>query len=76
VTEFHDRSGTGRSHAPSWLWLSSDRVVDESLAQIRTGGSVICVPTKRFKLIVFLLRYLPAWMQKPLRRRDTRARTA
>ena len=74
-TEFHDRSGVGRSHAPPALWLTPERVVDESLAQIAAGGPVVCVPSLRFKLIVLLLRYLPQWAQRPFRARYGKLRT-
>lgn len=58
-TEFHDRLGGGRKGIPTWAWLSADRVVDTSLAQAAARGPVVCVPGKRFKLIVALLRYAP-----------------
>ena len=74
-TEFHDRAGIDTSTIPRWLWLNVDRVVDESLAQLGSGGPVVCIPSKRFKLIVFLLRYVPAWMQRPLRGRYGTTRT-
>ena len=74
-TEFHDRAGMDVSTIPRWLWLNVDRVVDESLAQIGRDGPVVCIPSKRFKLIVFLLRYVPAWMQRPLRTKYGKART-
>jgi short-subunit dehydrogenase len=71
-TEFHDRLGSGRKGIPTWAWLSAERVVDTSLAQAAARGPVVCVPGKRFKLIVFLLRYAP-WVLGGLRqsyRRD------
>jgi uncharacterized protein len=72
-TEFHDRLGNGRKGIPGWAWLPADRVVDESLAQARARGPVVCVPGKRFKLIVFLLKYAP-WMLGSLRQRYRRDR--
>jgi short-subunit dehydrogenase len=75
VTEFHDRLGSGRRGIPSWIWLSADRVVDESLAQARRRGAVVCVPGKRFKLIVFLLEHA-MWMLGGLRQRYRRDRLA
>jgi short-subunit dehydrogenase len=72
-TEFHDRLGNGRKGIPGWVWLPADRVVDESLAQARARGPVVCVPGKRFKLIVFLLKYAP-WMLGSLRQRYRRDR--
>ncbi len=66
-TEFHDRAGIDKTTIARMLWLDAGRVVDESLGQIAADGPVICVPSKRFKLIVFLLRYLPRWLQRPFR---------
>jgi short-subunit dehydrogenase len=72
-TEFHDRLGSGRKGIPGWAWLPAERVVEESLAQARGRGAVVCVPGKRFKLIVFLLKYAP-WMLGSLRQRYRRDR--
>jgi short-subunit dehydrogenase len=72
-TEFHDRLGSGRTGIPSWAWLSAERVVDESLAQARARGAVVCVPGKRFKLIVFLLKHA-MWVLGGLRQRYRRDR--
>jgi short-subunit dehydrogenase len=74
-TEFHDRAAIAKDSIPSYLWLGVDRVVDESLTQLEAGGGPVCIPSKRFTLIVFLLRYLPQWMQRPMRLRYSRART-
>lgn len=72
-TEFHDRLGSGRKGIPTWAWLSADRVVDESLAQAASRGAVVCVPGKRFKLIVFLLKHA-MWVLGSLRQRYRRDR--
>jgi uncharacterized protein len=72
-TEFHDRLGSGRTGIPSWAWLSADRVVRESLAQATARGAVVCVPGKRFKLIVFLLKHA-MWVLGGLRQRYRRDR--
>jgi short-subunit dehydrogenase len=72
-TEFHDRLGRGRKGIPGWAWLSAERVVDESLAQARSRGAVVCVPGKRFKLIVFLLKHA-MWVLGGLRQRYRRDR--
>lgn len=72
-TEFHDRLGGGRKGIPTWAWLPAERVVQESLDQARARGAVVCVPGKRFKLIVFLLKYAP-WVLGGLRQRYRRDR--
>jgi short-subunit dehydrogenase len=74
-TEFHARAGIDKTAIPSWLWLDAERVVDESLAQLDGGGPCVCIPTKRYKLIVFLIRYVPQWIQAPMRARYSRGRT-
>lgn len=72
-TEFHDRLGGGRKGIPTWAWLPAERVVDESLAQAAARGKVVCVPGKRFKLIVFLLKHA-IWVLGGLRQRYRRDR--
>jgi short-subunit dehydrogenase len=74
-TEFHDRAGIDKSTTPSWLWLDAERVVADSLAQLATGGPVVCVPGKRFKLIVLLMRFLPQWVMAPMRTKYGKTRT-
>lgn len=70
-TEFHDRVGMDRGRIPAWLWMGAERVIDESLAAARAGGPVVLVPGKRYKAIVFLLRY-GAWIVAPLKARHRR----
>lgn len=72
-TEFHDRLGSGRRGIPSWLWLSADRVVSASLAQAVARGNVVCVPGRRFQLLVFLLKHA-MWALGGLRQRYRRDR--
>ena len=57
------------------LWLDADRVVDESLAQSARAGAVVCVPGKRYKLIVFFLRYAPNWLKNGTQRKYGKTRT-
>jgi short-subunit dehydrogenase len=72
-TEFHDRLGGGRERIPGWAWLSAERVVGTSLAQAAAREAVVCVPGKRFRLIVFLLKHAP-WVLGSLRQRYRRDR--
>lgn len=74
-TEFHDRAGIDRTQIPKWLWMDAARVVDESLAQAARHGSTVCIPGLRFKVIVFLIKYLPEWLKGTARERYGRART-
>ncbi len=70
-TEFHDRLGFDRGNVPTWLWMSAERVIDDSLAAVAARGPVVVVPGKRYKLIVWLLRYF-AWVLAPLKGRHRR----
>jgi len=74
-TEFHDRGGMDKKTIPGLLWLDADRVVRESLAQSARGGPVVCIPGKRYKLIVFALRYLPEWLLGIFRGKYGKSRT-
>ena len=74
-TEFHDRAAIVKSTIPRLLWLDADRVVDESLAQSARAGAVVCIPGKRYKLIVFFLRYAPNWLKNGTQRKYGKTRT-
>ncbi|HLA89836.1 MAG TPA: SDR family oxidoreductase [Gemmatimonadaceae bacterium] len=68
-TEFHGRMGVDKTTIPKFLWLDAERVVDESLAQVARSGPVVCVPGLRYRIIVFLIRYLPEWLKRGARRK-------
>lgn len=57
-TEFHSRAGIKGSSIPPFLWLSSDRLVEECLRDVARGKSV-SVPSTRFKVIATFLRIIP-----------------
>ena len=57
-TEFHDRAGIGTSSIPNFLWLDSERLVTVCLADV-DKGRIESTPSKRYKLISFLLRRAP-----------------
>jgi short-subunit dehydrogenase len=58
-TEFHQRMNVRRESAPSWSWLPVERVVADGLADL-DAGKRLSVPSRRYKLVTGLLRYLPA----------------
>jgi short-subunit dehydrogenase len=61
-TEFHQRAGIDLSKMPTWLWLDADRVVRESLRDLRRG-KVVSVPSWRYKVAVAAMRHLPrSWV--------------
>ncbi len=66
-SEFHERGGMNKKAYPGFLWLSAERVVDASLAQASRGGPVVCVPSLRYKLAVFLLKYAPEFLKRGAR---------
>ena len=49
-TEFHERMGMDKAVAPSWAWLSADRVVREGLAD-NLRGRATSIPSKRYKAV-------------------------
>lgn len=57
TTEFHDRMRVRRA-GPSWLWLDTERVVAESLADARRGR-IISVPSTRYKAVYAAAQLVP-----------------
>ena len=59
LTEFHDIVRMDRSRVPASLWLTADFVVEESLRGF-DRRTLFLVPGWRYKLIVWMLRLVPA----------------
>jgi len=59
LTEFHDVVRMDRSRIPASLWMTADFVVNESLRGF-DRRALIVVPGWRYKLIVWMLRLVPA----------------
>jgi len=57
-TEFHDRAEITKSSIPSWLWLSSEQLVEACLRDVARGRAV-SIPTLRYRFLSWLLRHLP-----------------
>jgi short-subunit dehydrogenase len=57
-TEFHDRAGLNMSSLPDFMWLDSDRLVRDCLADV-AKGKVVSVPGAQYKAIVAGLRLVP-----------------
>lgn len=58
-SEFHDTAAYAtfkRERIPAILWMSSAEVAEQSLAALRTGGPVVFVPGRLYRLLVTLLR--------------------
>jgi uncharacterized protein len=71
-TEFHRRAGLSATGLPRWFWLFPDRLVAEALADARRGR-VVSIPSRRYTVLVALLRHAPLRLSGLLRR--LRART-
>ena len=57
-TEFHERAEISEHTIPSFMWLDAPFLVRSALRDIRRGKA-ISVPSIRYKLIVFLTRFVP-----------------
>jgi short-subunit dehydrogenase len=73
-TELHERAGIDKALIPSYLWLAAERVVRESLDAAFGDGPVVVIPSKRFRLIVWALRYMPHWLRRAVQRRYGKTR--
>ncbi len=69
-TEFHERSGSdAEQKIPGWLWLSPERVVEESLAALAKGRTV-CIPGRRWRLLMAATRLIPASVSVAIAKRE------
>jgi len=57
-TEFHERANINISSIPSALWLDADRLVADALEDA-ADGKVICIPSKRYKVLMTICEHLP-----------------
>lgn len=57
-SEFHERSGVDNSGVRPWLWLTPERVAREALEALDAGRGV-CVPARRYRLLLGFMRLLP-----------------
>ena len=73
-TEFHERAAINMTTMPNFLWLNAEDVVRDSLAAYLRGGPVVVIPGAIYKLIVFLVRYLPKWLMSRATRKYRRDR--
>lgn len=68
-TEFHARiRSDAERRIPGFLWLSADRVAAESLAALAAGRTV-CIPSKRWRIIVALTRLVPTGLSVAIAKR-------
>jgi short-subunit dehydrogenase len=56
-TEFHQRGKMSMKGVPNFLWLNSDRLVEQSWKDVMKGKAV-SVPGWQYKLLVFIVQTL------------------
>jgi short-subunit dehydrogenase len=61
ITEFHHAMGIDRSFVSRGWWMPAEKVVDDSLAGLKRG-KLFVIPGLRYKLIVLVLKFLPAFL--------------
>jgi short-subunit dehydrogenase len=59
ITEFHQRKEERPSSLPSFMWVTAESVVRESLRSLDRGGPVICVPGLGYRILVGLIWLTP-----------------
>jgi short-subunit dehydrogenase len=57
-TEFHQRGGMKMGAVPSWMWSTSEEVVDEAW-KAANAGRAISVPGRSYKVISMISRFGP-----------------
>ncbi|NDA36488.1 MAG: SDR family oxidoreductase [Actinobacteria bacterium] len=63
-TEFHQRGNMKMAGLPNWLWLTSERVVEDAWNSAQ-AGKVLCIPGRQYQVIANLARYAPRpWVRK------------
>jgi short-subunit dehydrogenase len=72
-TEFHERANLNISFIPAALWLDSDRLVADCLADA-DAGKVISIPSKRYKALMAICELLPRRALRAVSRRLTSGR--
>lgn len=57
-TEFHQRGKMNMTGLPSWLWLTSERVVADGIRAVRAGRA-LSIPGRQYQILYLLIRHLP-----------------
>lgn len=57
-TEFHQRGKMNMTGLPSWLWLTSERVVADGIRAVREGRA-LSIPGRQYQILYLLIRLLP-----------------
>lgn len=72
-TEFHDVMQVDRATVPSWVWMSAEFVVDESLKGL-DSGELFVVPGWRYRLLVRVASLLPVSWRLRMQRKSPQRR--
>jgi short-subunit dehydrogenase len=72
-TEFHQRAEIGTGKIPDQLWVDADRLVVDCLADA-AHHKVLSMPSKRYKVLMGLIRHLPRPAVRAVSRRLTSGR--
>jgi short-subunit dehydrogenase len=67
VTEFHQTLGVNPGEIPSYLWMTSDEIVETSLRALERN-KVVVIPGWKYKLAVAFLQSIPYAIRSRLRR--------
>ncbi|GAA2180444.1 SDR family NAD(P)-dependent oxidoreductase [Brooklawnia cerclae] len=73
-TEFHERAGVARPSLPAWVWVDAGEIARSALRDAGRGR-VISVPTRRWKLAVWVLEHSPAAFPRAIAQRINRSRS-
>jgi hypothetical protein len=67
-TEFHQRASIRTGSLPGPLWVDLQELVSEALADV-AKGKVISIPTRRFRVLMFVARHAPRSLVRAASRR-------
>lgn len=62
-TNFHKSAGLKEPSVPEWLYVTPEEVVEETLTAVSRGKSLI-IPTRRWRLIIWLLTHGPVGLRR------------
>ena len=58
-TQMFSKAGANADRLPSWIWMSPERVVRESLRAVELNRTV-CIPGRRYRMMIFGLKWVPS----------------
>lgn len=72
-TELHERAGVSRPKLPAWAWIEPAEVASEAL-KAAARGKVVAVPTRRWRVAVWVLQHAPATLPRFVSRKISKSR--